>query len=270
MRRTARPNGAVIFVPTIRSSTDCELFFQLGPPSLSPSALTEVCSGLILDLDRSFFLNLGNDRPNITPSNIRMNGSKHYAAIDPYVPNPADVHSVDDLPKTITFTNAVKKTQVICRHLRRLYPNVRGAIDFLHARRSVKAKRRVRLSRDTAWHKGLRKLKHGPHEPPSDSRDQKLQLLFPPMQRRCRAHPALRASIVHMPERAELGASLFRLYMVQALTAPLAAAVSTRRRRLGRDPRLRQQSPASSWSSVLLSTPPSPFSASAYTCSYAS
>ncbi|KAJ7114322.1 P-loop containing nucleoside triphosphate hydrolase protein [Mycena epipterygia] len=111
--------------------------------TLSPSALTEVCSGLNLDFDRSFFLNLGNDRPNITPSIVRMNGSKDYAAIDPHLPNPADVHSADDLPKTITFTNAVKKTQVIFRHLRRLYPNVRGAIDFLHAHRSVKAKRRV-------------------------------------------------------------------------------------------------------------------------------
>ncbi|KAK6996301.1 hypothetical protein R3P38DRAFT_2473656, partial [Favolaschia claudopus] len=48
-----------------------------------------------------------------------------------------------DLPKGIIFTNHVKKTQVLCRHIRRLYPNLRGAIDFLHAHRTAKAKRRV-------------------------------------------------------------------------------------------------------------------------------
>jgi bloom syndrome protein len=113
--------------------------------TLSPSALTEVCSGLDLDLDTSFFLNLGNDRPNITPSVVEMNGGKDYAAINPHLPNPEEVHSCADLPKAIVFTNAnaVKKTQVICRHLRRLYSNVRGAIDFLHAHQTAKAKRRV-------------------------------------------------------------------------------------------------------------------------------
>ncbi|KAF7355950.1 Bloom syndrome [Mycena venus] len=111
--------------------------------TLSPSVLTEVCSGLDLDLDTSFFMNLGNDRPNITPSVVEMNSGKDYAAIDPHLPNPEDVHSRDDLPKGIIFTNAVKKTQVICRHIRQLYPQCRGAIDFLHAHRTAKAKRRI-------------------------------------------------------------------------------------------------------------------------------
>ncbi|KAJ6582551.1 P-loop containing nucleoside triphosphate hydrolase protein [Mycena vulgaris] len=111
--------------------------------TLNADAMAEICSGLDLDLDRSFFLNLGNDRPNITPSVVRMNGSKDYAALDPVLPSPADVQSADDLPKATIFTNNVKKTQVICRHVRRLYPHLRGAIDFLHAHRSVKAKRRV-------------------------------------------------------------------------------------------------------------------------------
>ncbi|KAJ7474944.1 P-loop containing nucleoside triphosphate hydrolase protein [Mycena latifolia] len=111
--------------------------------TLSPDALTEVCSGLDLDLDRSFFLNMGNDRPNITPSVVQMNGGKDYNAIYPLLPDPAKVHSADDLPKSIIFTNSVKKTQVICRHIRHRYPNLRGAIDFLHAHRTAKAKRRV-------------------------------------------------------------------------------------------------------------------------------
>ncbi|KAJ7635917.1 hypothetical protein B0H17DRAFT_869645, partial [Mycena rosella] len=36
--------------------------------TLSPAALKDICSILDLDLDEAFFLNLGNGRPNITPS----------------------------------------------------------------------------------------------------------------------------------------------------------------------------------------------------------
>ncbi|KAF8207647.1 P-loop containing nucleoside triphosphate hydrolase protein [Mycena galopus ATCC 62051] len=111
--------------------------------TLDPSTLKEVCTGLNLDLDTSFFLNLGNDRPNITPSVFQMNGGKDYAAVDPYLPDPATVKSRRDLPKCIIFTNAVKKTQIMCGHVRSRYPHLRGAIDFLHAHRTAKAKRRV-------------------------------------------------------------------------------------------------------------------------------
>ncbi|KAK7008277.1 bloom syndrome [Favolaschia claudopus] len=111
--------------------------------TLNPSALAEVCSGLDLDLNSSFFLNLGNDRPNITPFVYLMNGGKDYSAVDTHLPDPNDVKSRDDLPKGLIFTNHVKKTQILCRHIRRRYPHLRGAIDFIHAHRSAKAKRRV-------------------------------------------------------------------------------------------------------------------------------
>ncbi|KAJ7240931.1 P-loop containing nucleoside triphosphate hydrolase protein [Mycena rebaudengoi] len=108
------------------------------------SALTDICKGLNMDLDDTYFLNLGNDRPNITPSIVQMKGSKDYDALNEQLPDPSTVHSPADLPKTITFTNAIKKTQVICRHLRRAYPNLPlNSIDFLHAHRSAKAKRRI-------------------------------------------------------------------------------------------------------------------------------
>ncbi|KAJ7670871.1 P-loop containing nucleoside triphosphate hydrolase protein [Mycena polygramma] len=122
----------------------------VGTPVLATSAtmnaeaLKDICTGLNLDLDDSFFLNLGNDRPNITPSIVEMRGAKDYSALDKELPDPSTVHTLADVPKSIVSTNAVKKTQVITRHLRRLYPNLpRSAIDFLHAHRTAKAKRRV-------------------------------------------------------------------------------------------------------------------------------
>ncbi|KAJ6494520.1 P-loop containing nucleoside triphosphate hydrolase protein [Mycena sanguinolenta] len=99
---------------------------------------------LDLDLDEMFFLNLGNDRPNITPSVVEMNSAKDYAAVKTHLPNPADVHSPDDLPKTLVSTNAVKKMQILATQLRRDYSHLpKGTIDFLHAHRTVKAKRHV-------------------------------------------------------------------------------------------------------------------------------
>ncbi|KAJ6526206.1 P-loop containing nucleoside triphosphate hydrolase protein [Mycena sp. CBHHK59/15] len=111
--------------------------------TLSPSAMTEVCSGLDLDLRHSFFLNLGNDRPNIMPSVVQMKSSKDYAAIDSHLPDPAEVTSPDDVPKTIVFANNVKKTQILSSHLRRRYPQISDSITFLHAHRTAKAKRRI-------------------------------------------------------------------------------------------------------------------------------
>ncbi|KAJ6448998.1 hypothetical protein C8R45DRAFT_1224523 [Mycena sanguinolenta] len=112
--------------------------------TLNSQALTDICSGLNLDLNQSFFLNLGNDRPDITPSVINMNSAKDYSAVDAFFPPPSEVHTPADLPKSMVFTNVIKKTQILCRHLRRLYPNLpRSSIDFLHAHRTSKAKRRI-------------------------------------------------------------------------------------------------------------------------------
>ncbi|KAK7043414.1 bloom syndrome, partial [Favolaschia claudopus] len=112
--------------------------------TLNPQALNEVCSGLNIDRDESFFLNLGNDRPNITPRIVQMNSSKDYKAVEDEFPKPETVQSIADIKKSIVFTDAVKKTQVLCRRLRRRYPQLpRGAIDFLHAHRTAKAKRRI-------------------------------------------------------------------------------------------------------------------------------
>ncbi|KAJ6481357.1 P-loop containing nucleoside triphosphate hydrolase protein [Mycena vulgaris] len=111
--------------------------------TLNPEALRDICSNLNVDPDESFYLNLGNDRPNITPSIVLMNSAKDYDALDTVLPDPATIQSIADAPKSLIFTHAIKKTQIICRHLRRLYSGDEIAFDFLHAHRTAKAKRRV-------------------------------------------------------------------------------------------------------------------------------
>jgi bloom syndrome protein len=73
-----------------------------------------------------------------------MKSAKDYAALHSELPDPADVQSPADLPKAIIFTNHVKTTQIISNRLRRRYRNLPpGSIDYLHAHRTAKAKRRV-------------------------------------------------------------------------------------------------------------------------------
>ncbi|KAJ7681422.1 hypothetical protein B0H17DRAFT_943022 [Mycena rosella] len=76
--------------------------------TLAPDALADVCASLSISLGKAFFLNLGNDRPNITPSVARMKSADDYDAINALLPDPAPVDSPDKLPKTIIFTNSVK------------------------------------------------------------------------------------------------------------------------------------------------------------------
>ncbi|KAJ7095036.1 hypothetical protein C8R44DRAFT_890162 [Mycena epipterygia] len=52
-----------------------------------------------INLDESFYLNLGNDRPNITPSIVEMKGTKDYDAINGPLPDPSTVNTPDDLPR---------------------------------------------------------------------------------------------------------------------------------------------------------------------------
>ncbi|KAJ6557926.1 hypothetical protein B0H19DRAFT_1291204 [Mycena capillaripes] len=55
----------------------------------------------------TFFLNLGNDRLNITPSVIEMKSSKDCGALDQTLPDPSTVKTIADLPKSIVFTNEI-------------------------------------------------------------------------------------------------------------------------------------------------------------------
>src|SRR5882762_5692899 len=84
-------------------------FFPLGIPILATSAtlnqpaLRDVRLKLAIDAEASFFLNLGNDRPNIAMHVKRINGSDDYESLRSHLAE--GVSSADDFKKTIVFTN---------------------------------------------------------------------------------------------------------------------------------------------------------------------
>lgn len=115
----------------------------LTSATFCPSALSDVCARMNINLKKSFFLNLGNRRPNITTSVIQMDNAKDFKALLNVLPTPEEVSSLSS-PKSLVFVNAVKVTQSLVREVRDHYgPVFHDKVDFLHAHRTRKAKNRV-------------------------------------------------------------------------------------------------------------------------------
>lgn len=116
--------------------------FLATSATLQPLALREVRSKLAIDADTSFYMNLGNDRPNVALSVQQINGSDDFEALRPLLAN--NVTTYDDMNKTIVFTNTVNATQTTCKKVRQFYPKpLRKYVDYLHAHRTPAAKKRV-------------------------------------------------------------------------------------------------------------------------------
>lgn len=102
----------------------------------------------------SFFLNLGNNHPNISMSMQQIKGSDDYEALWPLLTE--GVETVDDMQKTIVFMNSVNSTQLSCKHVWQFFAKpLRKHIDFLHVHWTPKVKQRVmnifRMGRSRFW-----------------------------------------------------------------------------------------------------------------------
>ncbi|KAF7289543.1 Bloom syndrome [Mycena chlorophos] len=118
--------------------------FQAVSATLTPDDVYTVAHTLKIDLSDAYFINLGNDRPNITPAVVHMKSSEDFAALDALLPAQEDVHTANDIPKTLIFTNSIKLTHRIVSYLRRHYGSrFDDAFAPYHAHRSPLAKELV-------------------------------------------------------------------------------------------------------------------------------
>lgn len=128
----------------LRAIMPSNLPILLTSATLPPDALSDICTRMNINRKKSFLLNRGNHRPNITTSIIHIDGSQDFCSVLAQLPLPNDVMVPQDFPKTLIFTNSVNLTQILCREIRKHYANQFNVnIDFLHANRTAKAKRRV-------------------------------------------------------------------------------------------------------------------------------
>lgn len=113
--------------------------------TLTDSALREVRTQLSIDIDDSFFLNLGNDRPNVSYSVLTLDSSTDFAALKTLLlPSGQDPEKPEDIKKTLVFLNKVQASQLSVREIRSWFPpHLRDCIDYLYAIRTPASKRRA-------------------------------------------------------------------------------------------------------------------------------
>ncbi|TFY59961.1 hypothetical protein EVJ58_g5446 [Rhodofomes roseus] len=108
--------------------------------TLAPKPFAEVETGLLINPLRAFYLNRGNDRPNVKMSMKLINSSEDYATLDSEL-RLQDVRNPDNIPKTIIFAERRMDVQRIWDHLRkRVASSLERCIDFVHAGRTVPAR----------------------------------------------------------------------------------------------------------------------------------
>ncbi|EMD39694.1 hypothetical protein CERSUDRAFT_121909 [Gelatoporia subvermispora B] len=116
--------------------------FLATSATLSPLMLYEVRTLLSFNSSQLFYINLGNDRANITPLVSHILG----AANDLSALNFAIDEAAAGLPleRTLIFVNHRRLAYEACEHLReRLPPHLRDQVEFLYLLRSTRAKRMV-------------------------------------------------------------------------------------------------------------------------------
>lgn len=129
-------------IEKLRSFMSNDKPFLIASATLPPLLLSETLDKLEYQRNRMFLVNLGNNRPNVTPVVIKMGGgAKDLSAVDWIL---HEARKGAKLIRTIVYSNTREITTRIFEHLLdQLDPQYRDQLDFIHGRRSKRAKDRV-------------------------------------------------------------------------------------------------------------------------------
>lgn len=115
--------------------------FLAASATLPPAVRSEVKARLGYTPSRTYEVNLGNDRPNITLLCSYLKSADDLDALTPAIQEALDG---SELVKSMIFVNTRTEAYAMCHHLRSLVPDkYKTEIDFLHAGRSRRARQRV-------------------------------------------------------------------------------------------------------------------------------
>ncbi|KAH7917095.1 P-loop containing nucleoside triphosphate hydrolase protein [Leucogyrophana mollusca] len=135
------------FRPAYNKLDQLRSLVPLGVPiyvtsaTMTPTVLAEVREKLQISPETSFYLNLGNDRPNITQEARIIPNASDFSALDFLV---KDVRVAEDIPRTLVFVNKVIDTQLGWRRMQDILPEpLRHCVDFLHSRWTARSKKEV-------------------------------------------------------------------------------------------------------------------------------
>jgi superfamily II DNA helicase RecQ len=94
---------------------------------------------LHLQQETMYYINLGNDRPNISQAVKQIQSLQRYTEIYEII----DRNSTHQWPSTMVFANTIDEVRAITHALRQRYPQQRELIDSYHSRRRRSTKQKV-------------------------------------------------------------------------------------------------------------------------------
>jgi superfamily II DNA helicase RecQ len=125
----------------LRSFVPISVPFFVTSATLPPLVLCDVLSRLHFSVPETFIVNLGNHRANITNIQMPMRTANDFGALD-FLADEALTGR--PLKRTIVFFNTRDLAYKGSQYLKRLIPEARRhEIDFLHAGRNRRARRKV-------------------------------------------------------------------------------------------------------------------------------
>jgi superfamily II DNA helicase RecQ len=102
--------------------------------TVPPSALQEVHVSLLIDPETSFFLNLGNNHPNLSFKVHQLNSASNFNILRPYLTQGPNPSLPANIFKSIVFTNSVISTQLSTQRICAWFPcHLHKQVAYLHA-----------------------------------------------------------------------------------------------------------------------------------------
>lgn len=97
---------------------------------------------LDINIETSYYVNLGNDRPNITYRVQKISGMRDYKAVEEHFKGP--YRTKEDIQKTMIFVDDRMEAHQVCKRIRSQLPKcLRRYVDFYHAYRAPRVKREI-------------------------------------------------------------------------------------------------------------------------------
>ncbi len=134
------------FRPAFNALGELRSFVPVGVPilatsaTLTPSGVDTVTKVLQINLDTSFFLHLGNDRPNIAYSVKYIKNQQDFEALKEFFT--ATYEKREDIPKTAIYIDRCLSTQIVAKEIRSWLPShLHDAVAYFHSHRNDRAKK---------------------------------------------------------------------------------------------------------------------------------
>lgn len=128
----------------LRSYVPDSVPFLVTSATLPPLMLDDVLQKLCFSRKRTFFVNLGNERLNITPVVCRLRGSARDLDALNFAVDEASCMLEQRLQRTVIFFNTRDLTYKAYKHLQTLIsPDKQGRISFLHSGRTNRARAKI-------------------------------------------------------------------------------------------------------------------------------